>query len=58
MGKDLTIQFGSGFSREGCRSEMSSLAIKTVALGKRYRSHFGFSRPPTLDGLDLNIREG
>ncbi|MFP6596833.1 MAG: ABC transporter ATP-binding protein [Candidatus Hydrogenedentota bacterium] len=37
---------------------MASIAIKTVDLGKKYRSHFGLSRPPTLDGLDLEIREG
>lgn len=37
---------------------MSCLAIETNALVKKYRSHFGFSRPPTLNGLALKIREG
>ena len=37
---------------------MSVLAIKSRDLVKSYRSHLGMSRPPVLNGLELNIREG
>ena len=36
---------------------MSKSAITTTQLVKKFRSHFGMSRPATLDGLDLTVHE-